>query len=143
MELGADVAAVVTGAASGLGEATARLLAEHGARVAIFDLQEEKGERIARELGGVFCRVDVTNEESVAAGFARARDAQPPAEDVTRPLGLTRGERFRAHPEDGSDRDAGLSDLAGLQGFLPSCRCTQLPHLPCRNDRSLQLRSRI
>ena len=75
MELGADVAAVVTGAASGLGEATARLLARHGAKVAIFDLQQEKGEGIARELGGVFCRVDVTNEESVAGGFARARDA--------------------------------------------------------------------
>jgi NAD(P)-dependent dehydrogenase (short-subunit alcohol dehydrogenase family) len=75
MELGADVAAVVTGAASGLGEATARLLARHGARVAIFDLQQEKGETVARELGGVFCRVDVTDEDSVVAGFARARDA--------------------------------------------------------------------
>ena len=48
MELGADVAAVVTGAASGLGEATARLLARHGAGVAIFDLQQEKGESVAR-----------------------------------------------------------------------------------------------
>ena len=75
MELGAEVAAVVTGAASGLGESTARLLAQRGAKVAIFDLQAERGESIAHEIGGVFCRVDVTNEDSVASGFARARDA--------------------------------------------------------------------
>jgi NAD(P)-dependent dehydrogenase (short-subunit alcohol dehydrogenase family) len=75
MELGPQVAAVVTGAASGLGEATARLLAEHGARIAVFDRQAEKGQRVAAEIGGVFCEVDVTNEDSVARGFARARNA--------------------------------------------------------------------
>jgi NAD(P)-dependent dehydrogenase (short-subunit alcohol dehydrogenase family) len=75
MELGSQVAAVVTGAASGLGEATARLLAEHGAKVTIFDRQAEKGDRVAREVGGVFCEVDVTDEASVTHGFARARAA--------------------------------------------------------------------
>jgi NAD(P)-dependent dehydrogenase (short-subunit alcohol dehydrogenase family) len=49
-------AAVVTGGASGLGEATARLLAAGGAKVAIFDLNAEKGEAVAAELGGIFCR---------------------------------------------------------------------------------------
>jgi NAD(P)-dependent dehydrogenase (short-subunit alcohol dehydrogenase family) len=73
MELGSQVAAVVTGAASGLGEATARLLAEHGAKIAIFDRQAEKGARVAHEIGGLFCEVDVTNEDSVVRGFARAR----------------------------------------------------------------------
>jgi NAD(P)-dependent dehydrogenase (short-subunit alcohol dehydrogenase family) len=76
MELGPQIAAVVTGAASGLGEATARALARHGARVTVFDRQAEKGEVVARDIGGLFCEVDVTNEESVARGFAQAREAQ-------------------------------------------------------------------
>ena len=67
--------AVVTGGASGLGEATARALAERGARVAIFDRDRERGEKVAAELGGIFCEVDVTSDEKVAAGFARAREA--------------------------------------------------------------------
>jgi NAD(P)-dependent dehydrogenase (short-subunit alcohol dehydrogenase family) len=68
-------AAVVTGGASGLGEATARLLAAGGAKVAIFDLNAEKGEAVAAELGGIFCPVNVTDEASVDAGFARSRAA--------------------------------------------------------------------
>ena len=75
MNIDNSIAAVVTGAASGLGEATARALAARGARVAIFDLQREKGERVAAEIGGVFCEVNVTSDESVDAGFARAREA--------------------------------------------------------------------
>ena len=67
--------AVVTGGASGLGEATARALAERGARVAIFDRDRDRGEKVANELGGIFCEVDVTSDEKVAAGFARAREA--------------------------------------------------------------------
>ena len=69
------ISAVVTGAASGLGEATARALAERGAKVAIFDRDADKGERIASELGGIFCDVDVTSDGKVAAAFARAREA--------------------------------------------------------------------
>lgn len=69
------VAAVVTGAASGLGEATARALAERGARVAVFDRDGERGERVASEIGGIFCEVDVTSDDEVAAAFARARGA--------------------------------------------------------------------
>ncbi|HEY1613648.1 MAG TPA: SDR family NAD(P)-dependent oxidoreductase [Rhizomicrobium sp.] len=73
MELNASVSAIVTGGASGLGEATARTLAHHGVKVALFDMQKEKGEAVARDIGGVFCEVNVTSEESVVAGFARAR----------------------------------------------------------------------
>jgi NAD(P)-dependent dehydrogenase (short-subunit alcohol dehydrogenase family) len=74
MELN-GLTAVVTGGASGLGEATARALAAQGARVAIFDLNAEKGEALAAELGGVFAQVDITSDESVAAGFAASRTA--------------------------------------------------------------------
>ena len=75
MQLNSNISAVVTGGASGLGAATARLLASHGVKVAIFDLQEEKGEAMASEIGGVFCNVNVTSDESVDAGFAKARAA--------------------------------------------------------------------
>ncbi|GLI23678.1 NAD(P)-dependent dehydrogenase (short-subunit alcohol dehydrogenase family) [Xanthobacter flavus] len=70
------IAAVITGGASGLGEATAKALAERGVKVAIFDLNREKGEALAAALGGVFCEVDVTSDTSVDAGFAAARAAQ-------------------------------------------------------------------
>src|SRR5712692_9386654 len=73
MQLDASIAAIVTGGASGLGAATARRLAGHGVRVALFDLNIELGEHVAAELGGVFCRVDVTSEESVDAGLAHSR----------------------------------------------------------------------
>lgn len=75
MKLDSTIAAVVTGGASGLGEATARALAAKGVKVAIFDLQAEKGEKVAAEIGGVFCEVNVTSDESVDAGFAKARAA--------------------------------------------------------------------
>ncbi|MEQ1726565.1 MAG: SDR family NAD(P)-dependent oxidoreductase [Sphingopyxis sp.] len=75
MKLDSTVSAVVTGGASGLGAATARALAGKGVRVAIFDLQEEKGLAIAAEIGGVFCEVNVTDDASVDAGFAKARAA--------------------------------------------------------------------
>ena len=75
MKLDSSVAAVVTGGASGLGEATARALAAHGVKVAIFDMNDAKGEKVASEIGGVFCKVDVTAEETVDAGFAKAREA--------------------------------------------------------------------
>ena len=75
MKLDSTIAAVVTGGASGLGEATARALAAKGVKVAIFDLQAEKGEKVAAEIGGVFCEVNVTSDESVDAGFAKARSS--------------------------------------------------------------------
>ena len=73
MELNNSISAVVTGGASGLGEATARRLAGHGVKVALFDLNEERGNSVAAELGGTFCKVDVSNPLSVAEGFASSR----------------------------------------------------------------------
>jgi len=75
VKIDSSIAAVVTGGASGLGEASARALAAKGARVAIFDLNEERGQAVAKDIGGTFCKVDVSDETSVDAGFAKAREA--------------------------------------------------------------------
>jgi NAD(P)-dependent dehydrogenase (short-subunit alcohol dehydrogenase family) len=75
MQLSSSIAAVITGGASGLGEATARKLAAHGVKVAILDLNADKGRIVAAEIGGVFCRADVTSDESVDAALAEARKA--------------------------------------------------------------------
>ena len=75
MELNENISAVVTGGSSGLGAATVRALAAKGVKCAIFDLQAEKGEAIASEVGGVFCETNVTSDESVDAAFAKSREA--------------------------------------------------------------------
>ncbi len=72
-----QVRAVVTGGASGLGHAVAQHIVAHGGRVALFDVNEEKGQSAAKELGGAarFLRTDVTSEESVVANIAAARES--------------------------------------------------------------------
>ena len=75
MQLSSAVTAVVTGGASGLGEATARLLASKGVRVALFDLNEALGNALAENIGAIFAQVDVTSDESVDLGFSKVRDA--------------------------------------------------------------------
>jgi NAD(P)-dependent dehydrogenase (short-subunit alcohol dehydrogenase family) len=75
MKIDNTIPAVVTGGASGLGRASAQALADAGAKVAVFDIAEEAGEAFAKEIGGVFCKVDITSEDSVLAGFEKARAA--------------------------------------------------------------------
>jgi NAD(P)-dependent dehydrogenase (short-subunit alcohol dehydrogenase family) len=93
MQLDASIAAVVTGGASGLGEATTRRLAAHGVKVAIFDLNAERGEAVAREVGGIFCPVNVTDEASVEAGFQRARAAHGVERILVNCAGIAPGKR--------------------------------------------------
>ena len=69
--------AIVTGGASGLGEATSRLLAEKGAKVVVLDMNEEKGNALASELGGAFCKADVTNVDEVIAAVETAKEMGP------------------------------------------------------------------
>ncbi|MDZ7833545.1 MAG: 3-hydroxyacyl-CoA dehydrogenase [Desulfobacterales bacterium] len=68
---------IVTGAASGLGEATVRSLVADGGNAAIFDLSDENGEALAKELGNaaIYCHTDVSDETSVQAGVQKTMDA--------------------------------------------------------------------
>lgn len=86
-------AAVVTGGASGLGAATARRLAASGAKVAIFDLNAELGEKVAAEIGGIFAKVDVTDETSVNAGLDKAAKAHGDARILVNCAGIAIGEK--------------------------------------------------
>jgi NAD(P)-dependent dehydrogenase (short-subunit alcohol dehydrogenase family) len=69
--------AIVTGAASGIGAAAARQLAAKGAIVVVADLQADKGEALAKEIGGVFAHVDVTNTEQITAAVNAAAEIAP------------------------------------------------------------------
>jgi NAD(P)-dependent dehydrogenase (short-subunit alcohol dehydrogenase family) len=71
------IAAIVTGGASGLGEATARLLAERGARVVVVDMSDEAGSKVAGELGGAFCHADVADPADVIAAVDTAGELGP------------------------------------------------------------------
>lgn len=72
MQIGETTPAIVTGGASGLGEATARALAARGAKVAILDMNAERGRAVADELGGIFAACNVTSDDSVDAALAAA-----------------------------------------------------------------------
>ena len=73
MKLCQGMAAVVTGGASGLGEAVVRRLVEKQVKVAVFDMNNERGELLATELGVLYCHVDVSSNDSVETGFSVAR----------------------------------------------------------------------
>lgn len=75
MKLDSSITAVITGGASGLGAAAARRLAAAGVKVALFDINPDQGQALAKELGGVFCRTNVTSEADVDAAFAKSREA--------------------------------------------------------------------
>ncbi len=75
MKIDSSISAVVTGGSSGLGLATVKALRDLGVKVAIFDLNAEAGETIAKDLGATFCKVDVTSDDQVDAGFVAARAA--------------------------------------------------------------------
>jgi NAD(P)-dependent dehydrogenase (short-subunit alcohol dehydrogenase family) len=69
--------AIVTGGASGIGAAAARLLAARGAKVVVADLQDDKGKALATELGGAFCHVDVTKTDEIIAAVETAKEMGP------------------------------------------------------------------
>jgi len=119
-----DVAAVVTGGASGLGEATSRALVSRGAAVTILDLQEERGKALADELGGhtTFVRTDVTDEESVQAAIGDATGKDRPLRIAVNCAGIGWAERVvkkdgSAHSFDGFTKTV-MVNLVGTFNVL-------------------------
>ncbi|WP_313336335.1 3-hydroxyacyl-CoA dehydrogenase [Sphingobium yanoikuyae] len=99
------LAAIVTGGASGLGRATATMLAAQGAKVAIFDLNEEAGKAVATEIGGLYVGVNVADDASVTAGLDTAEGAHGVARILVNCAGIapavkTVGKENAPHPLD-------------------------------------------
>jgi len=128
-------AALVTGGASGLGEATARELARLGAKVAVLDRNAEQAAKVAADIGGVACACDITDPDSVAAAIAQACAAHGTARILMNVAGI--GTAKRIIGKDGSP--APLEDftrvinvnLVGAYNVsrLFAAACAQLPAL--------------
>ena len=130
MKLDESMAAIVTGGASGLGEATARMLASHGVKVAIFDMNAERGDAVARDMGAVFCRADVTDEASIDAALAEARGRNGTERILVNCAGIAPGKRTVAKkretgeliPHDvASFRRAVEINLIGTYAMIAKC----------------------
>ena len=124
MEL-SHTSAIVTGGASGLGEATARALAARGASVVIADLKAELGEALAKEIGGIFVQCDVTNTDQIKEAIAAAYDMAP-LKSVVNSAGL--GWATRTIGKDGEYESAHDLDIyrkiieVNLVGTFNVCR---------------------
>lgn len=103
MKLGPKISAIVTGGASGLGEATVRNLSEAGVRVAIFDLQDERGENVAKDTGGTYCQCNVTDEDSVNAALKKAREAHGQERILVNCAGIAFGQKTASRKRDSDD----------------------------------------
>jgi NAD(P)-dependent dehydrogenase (short-subunit alcohol dehydrogenase family) len=112
MQISKEMAAIVTGGASGLGEATARALASAGAKVTVFDMNEERGPAVARELDGTFAKVDVSSGDSVSAGLEIARAAHGQERIVVNCAGIAIGERTAS-----IDKKTGEARFHALESF--------------------------
>ncbi len=112
MQLDKTLSAIVTGGASGLGAASARELARAGVRVAVFDINEDAGRTLASEIGGIFCRCDVTDEASIEAALEAAREAHGSARILVNCAGIAVGRRTVRR-----DRETGALEPHDLASF--------------------------
>jgi NAD(P)-dependent dehydrogenase (short-subunit alcohol dehydrogenase family) len=118
MKLDGSVSAVVTGGASGLGAATVRALRDLGVKVAIFDLNPETGAKRAEETGALFCQVNVMDEASVDAGFAKARAAHGQEHCLVNCAGGGRGGKTIARDrETGAIKPFNVADFEWVLGL--------------------------
>jgi NAD(P)-dependent dehydrogenase (short-subunit alcohol dehydrogenase family) len=107
-----EMAVIVTGGASGLGEATARRLAGEGARVAIFDMNAQRGKPVAAAIGGLYCQADVTEEASVDEALAKTRAAHGQERVLVNCAGITMGQKTAAR-----NRKTGAIEAHPLAAF--------------------------
>lgn len=94
MKLGNNIVAIVTGAGSGMGAATAKALAATGVKVALLDVREENAAKVAKEIGGLAIGCDITSPESVAVALTKVRDAHGPARILVHCAGILTGKRI-------------------------------------------------
>lgn len=143
MNIDKNTAAIVTGGASGLGAATARRLAKDGARVAIFDMNQERGEQVAGEIGGVFCKVDVTDEQSIDDGIAKARAAHGQERILVNCAGVATGQKtFRRKRDTGEIIPHNIADfrkvveinLIGTFAMIAKCSAGMATLDPANED---------
>ena len=120
MKFDSTTSAVVSGGASGLGRATAEALAAAGVKVTIFDINDALGEEVAGAIGGLFVHVDITDEQSVLDGYAKARAAHG-QERICVHCAMTsrRGKTLAYDKEKGGYRRTPTADYAfGVEGIL-------------------------
>jgi NAD(P)-dependent dehydrogenase (short-subunit alcohol dehydrogenase family) len=138
------IAAVVTGGASGLGEATARELAKRGAKVAVFDRDTDKARRSPAEIGGIFCEVDVTSDEKVAGRLCRSAVRRTGQERVLVNLRRRRQCRQDRRPRQGNQGAEVYPmiqfELAIQINLIGSFRC--IAHSAVRHGQSRSARGR-
>ncbi len=143
MRVDAQTAVIITGGASGLGEATARSFAGDGAKVALFDLNEERGTALASELGCLYCNVDVTDDASVDAGLEKARAAHGQENVLVNCAGIAIGVKTASrkrdsdevfhHPLDSFSRVIDIN-LIGTFRMIAKCAAGMLTSDPAGED---------
>ena len=143
MKITHDIAAVVTGGASGLGEASARALAAAGAKVTIFDMNTQRGHEVAGEISGLFVHADVTSDESVAAGLEIARAAHGQERILINCAGIAIGEKTasidkrtgeaRAHALESFQRTIAVN-LIGTFNMISKCAAGMIVAEPVTTD---------
>ncbi|MBX3709171.1 MAG: SDR family NAD(P)-dependent oxidoreductase [Gammaproteobacteria bacterium] len=89
-----NCAAIITGGASGMGAATARMLSQHGVKIALFDLNKEAASKIASEINGIAISCDVTQPDSVQAAITIAQQQHGPARIWINCAGIVHGRRM-------------------------------------------------
>ncbi len=112
MQLNSSITAVVTGGASGLGEATARHLASFGVKVGLLDLDTERAEKIAQEIGGAYARCDIADDTNVQTALASLRAQNGPERILVNCAGIVAGQRTLS-----TNKQTGALQIHNLETF--------------------------